>query len=261
MSAPDPNGLGETLKRAADAAKPRPVDVDAVLRASRARRRVRRSAIIGGVGAAAAALLIGGGVVAGLQGLGGPTTAEAPTAVESAELSPSQAEQSGDAGAATDERFMAPEQVNRCGTPVAAPTDAATSPLTVTVERPATPVQPGTTNSATIRVTNTGTDVVSGSLGEFAPITVAESGVTVWHSGPDGGALRQVSLAAGESIVLEGAFETRFCSESEDLGGGLPADLPGLESGEYGLSAVVTFTSPDGAITYLVSPLVPLSVG
>jgi hypothetical protein len=160
MSAPDPNGLGETLKRAADAATPHAVDVDAVLRASRARRRTRRSAIVGGVGAAAAVLVIGGGVMAGLQGLGGPTAAEAPTAFESAETSPDPAEEAGDAGAAEDLRFMAPEQVNRCGAPVAAPTDAATSPLTLTVEVPATLVQPGTTNPATIIVTNTGTEVV-----------------------------------------------------------------------------------------------------
>jgi hypothetical protein len=261
MSAPDPNGLGETLKRAADAATPHAVDVDAVLRASRARRRTRRSAIVGGVGAAAAVLVIGGGVMAGLQGLGGPTAAEAPTAFESAETSPDPAEEAGDAGAAEDLRFMAPEQVNRCGAPVAAPTDAATSPLTLTVEVPATLVQPGTTNPATIIVTNTGTEVVSGSLGEFAPITVAESGITVWHSGAGDLPLRRVSLAPGESTVLEGSFETRFCAEADDLGGSLPAGLPGLEPGEYGVSAIVSFTSPDGAITYLVSALAPLSIG
>lgn len=261
MSAPDPNRLGETLKRSADAATPRPIDVDAVLRASRARRRTRRSAIVGGVGAAAAVLVIGGGVMAGLQGLGSPTSAEAPTAFESADVSPEAAEEAGDAGAADDLRFMAPEQVNRCGAPVAAPTDAATSPLTVTVELQATAAQPGTTNAATVRVTNTGTGVVSGSLGEFAPITVAESGITVWHSGARDLPLRQVSLAPGESTVLEGSFETRFCAEADDLGGSLPSELPGLEPGEYGVSAIVSFTSPDGAIAYLVSPPSPLSVG
>jgi hypothetical protein len=261
MSAPDPNRLGETLKRAADAATPRPVDVDAVLRASSARRRARRTALVGGVGAVAAALLIGGGVMAGLQGLGGPTAAEAPTAFESAELSTDAVEEGGDAGAADDLRFMAPEQVNRCGAPVAAPTDAAASPLSVTVEVPATLVRPGTTNPVTVTVTNTGTDVVSGSLGEFAPITVAESGITVWHSGPGEGSLRQVSLAPGESTVLEGSFETRFCAEADDLGGSLRAGLPGLEPGGYGVSAIVSFTSPDGVLTSLISPLAPLSVG
>lgn len=261
MSAPDPNRLAETLKRAADAATPRQVDVDAVLRASRARRRSRRTAVVGGVGAAAAALLIAGGVMAGLQGLGRPTAAEAPTTLQSAELSPGQAEDGGDRGAADDLRFMAPEQVNRCGAPVAVPTDAATSPLTVTVEVPPGPVEPGTTNPATVRVTNAGTEVVSGSLGGFAPITVAESGITVWHSGPGEGPARQISLVPGQSTVLEGTFETRFCAEGDDLGGGLPARLPGLEPGEYGVSAIVPFTTPDGVFTYLVAPLAPLSVG
>jgi len=262
MSAPDPNTIGDTLKRAADAATPRPVDLDAVLQASRARRRSRRSAVVGGIGAAAAVLVIGGGILAGLQGLG-VQTADAPIAVESAESggdSPETAE-GGAADDATEARLVAPEQVNRCGAPVAAPTDAATSPLAVAVVAPAAPVPSGTTNAVTVTVTNTGTEVVAGAIGA-APLTVADAGITVWHSGP-GGDLppRPISLAPGESASLEGAFETRLCDAADDVGGGLRADLPGLEPGDYGVGAVLSFTGPDGAIAYLVSPLAPVSVG
>ncbi len=85
MSAPDPTGLGEDLKRAADAATPRPVDVDAVLAASRSRRRARRTAVVTGAGAVAAVLVVGG-LVFGLQRPGGDaTTADAPIASESAD--------------------------------------------------------------------------------------------------------------------------------------------------------------------------------
>jgi hypothetical protein len=261
MSAPDPNTIGDTLKRAADAATPRPVDLDAVLQASRARRRSRRNSIVGGIGAVAAVLVIGGGVMAGLQGLGGQT-ADAPIAVESAESggSPETAE-GGAANDATEARLVAPEQVNRCGAPVAAPTDAAASPLAVAVVAPAAPVQPGTTNPVTVTVTNTGTDVVAGAIGA-SPLTVADAGITVWHSGPgDDLPPQPISLAPGESASLEGAFETRFCDVADDVDGSLRADLPGLEHGEYGVGAVVSFTGPDGTITYLVSPLAPVSVG
>lgn len=264
MSAPDPDALGDTLKQAADAATPRPIDVDAVLRASRARRRSRRNAIAGGVGAAAAVLLIGGGVMTGLQGfqgLGGPDSAEAPVTLESAEsgVSPDDGDAADDA---TGQRLLAPEEVNRCGAPVAAPTDPATSPLAVAVEPPTTPVAPGTTSLALVTVTNTGTDLVEGTIDAVVPLTVADAGITVWHSGP-GEDLppRPITLGPGESTSLEGAFETRSCDEGDEIGGGLPTDLPALAPGAYGIGAVVSFTAPDGAITYLVSPLAPIDVG
>lgn len=265
MSAPDPDAIGDTLKQAADAATPRPIDVDAVLRASRARRRSRRNSIVGGVGVAAAVLLIGGGVLTGLQGLqgvGGPDSADAPVTLESAESGEAAPEaDDGAAEDATGQRLVSPEQVNRCGAPVAPPTDAATSPLAVAVE-PSTPVPPGTTSLAQVTITNTGTEVVEGTIDTVVPLTVAADGITVWHSGP-GEDLppRPISLAPGASTALEAIFETRSCDEADEIGGSLPADLPALAPGGYGVGAVVSFTAPDGAITYLVSPLAPVDVG
>lgn len=260
MSAPDPNTIGDTLKRAADAATPSSIDVDEVLRRSRARRRARRTAVLSTTGAVAAVLAVGG-LVLGLQRVGGPTTADAPAmeAAESADVATDSA-----AGGADDagQRLMAPEDVNRCGVAVAEATDAAASPLTVSVDAPAAPVRPGTSGPVTVTVTNSGTDSVTGAIHIDAPLTVAESGITVWNDGPvlDVGVLT-IELAPGESATLPGAFETRSCAPAVEGDTAPSALAPPLEPGDYGLSAIVTFTASDGAISYLISPLASFTVG
>lgn len=266
MSAPDPNEhvlLGERLKRAADAAAPTPIDVDDVLRRSRAARRSRRTGVVSGVGAVAVVLAVTG-LVFGLQGITGPAT-DGQIALESAE-SGAIAPESTEDGAfddATGPSLVAPHLVNRCGAQVATSTDAASGPLSVTVVPPAGPVPPGTSATITITVANTGDDVVSGVIAASTPVTVASSGITVWHSGPgDDAPAIPVTLAPGASISLEAEFETQACTEADDTGAPLPPDLPALESGEYELGAVVAFTDADGATTvHLVSPLAPFTVG
>jgi hypothetical protein len=261
MSAPDPNTIGDTLKRAADAATPNSIDVDEVLRRSRARRRARRTAVLSTTGAVAAVLAVGG-LVFGLQRVGGPTTADAPAmeAAESADAATDAA--TGGAPADESQRLMAPGDVNRCGAAVAAATDAATSPLAVSVDAPAAPVRPGTNGPAIVTVTNSGTDIVTGTLHIDAPLTVAESGVTVSNGGPvpDVGPL-PIDLAPGESATLPGSFETRSCDPAVEGDTAPSALAPPLEPGDYGLSAIVTFIGPDGAISYLISPLAPFTVG
>ncbi|WP_448003945.1 hypothetical protein [Agromyces bauzanensis] len=267
MSTPDPNEpdrLAERLKRAADAATPGTIDVDEVLRRSRAARRSRRTAIVGGVGAVAGVLAVTG-LVFGLQGIPGPTATDGQVALESAESGAVAPESTEDDALddATGSRLVAPYEVNRCGAPVAPSTDAASSPLSATVVPPAGPVPPGTSATITITVANTGDDVVSGVIAANTPVTVARSGITVWHSGAgDDAPAIQVTLAPGASIALEAEFETRACTEADDTGGPLPPDLPALAPGEYGLGAVVAFTDADGATTvHLVSPLAPFTVG
>lgn len=253
MSVPDPNdhGLSGRLKRAADAAAPRPVDVDDVLRRSRAARRTRRTAVVGGVGAVAGVLAVTG-LVLGLPGLRGPTATDGQVALESSESSGGAAED------AEDPRLLAPHEVNRCGAPVAPATDAATSPLVVTVEAPAAPVPPGSSNPVTVTVTNVGAGAVTGGIDLDAPLTVADSGITVSLPGPvpDLPPLA-IALAPGESAELQGSFETRSCDAAAD-GSTL---APVLGPGDYALSAVVSYTAPDGEISYLVSPLAPFTVG
>ncbi|MDF2575696.1 MAG: hypothetical protein K0S05_2608, partial [Agromyces sp.] len=207
---------------------------------------------------AVAGLLAVTGLVLGLPGLRGPTATDGQVALESAEsgdVAPEAAED------AEGSRLLAPYEVNRCGAPVAPATDAATSPLAVAVDTPSGPVRPGTSNPVAITVTNVGAEVVTGAIDLDAALTVASSGITVWQDGPvpDLPPLA-ITLAPGESAELQGSFETRRCSPP-DADGAPPAVAPALESGEYGVSAVVSYTAPDGVISYLISPLAPLTVG
>ena len=266
MSAPDPAGLGEDLKRAADAAKPRRLDVDAVLTASRSRRRARRTAVVTGAGAVAAVLVVGG-LVFGLQrtGGGGATTADAPITSQSAE-SAETATEGATGGAAEDAaglRLAAPETVNRCGAAVVPLAEASGTPLAVSVMPPVGQVAPGATAVVTVAVTNTGTEAVEGDLSRVPAITVADGDVVAWHSsGTSEAGAMHVALQPGDVVTLTGALSTLRCTSADDDGTGLPSDLPPLAPGPYTLSATVAFSTPaEGMVLLSSSPFVPVSVG
>lgn len=270
MSAPERNGagdrIGEQLSASADAATQRPIDVDAVLAASRARRRSRRGAILGGTAAAAVVLGLGGAVLGlsiGVGGIGVSTTAgdgalsEAPAADTMPEAGSESTE-----GDALGFALVPPEQVNRCGAPVTTPPAAGAGPLTVTVTAPAA-VEPGASAPAVATVTNTSDAAVSGRIRLAPALTVTEAGVTVWHTSGEADPLsRSIELAPGASIELTGSFEARRCGESDDRLAALPADLPALSPGSYEVSAIVVFTdvAHGAAIDYLVSPLAAVDV-
>ena len=263
MSAPDPTGLGDDLKRAADAATPRPVDVDAVLAASRSRRRARRTAVVTGAGAVAAVLVVGG-LVFGLQRPGGgATTADAPIASESGES----AEIAPEAGQGDDTTsglpLAAPESVDRCGAAVVPHAEAADSPLAVSVAPPVAPVPPGATASVAVTVTNMGSEVVTGDLSSLPTVTLADADVVVWHSsGTSEAAAMHVTLRPGEAVTLSGVLSALHCTAADDDGTGLPPDLPPLEPGPYAVSATVAFSTPaEGMVLLLPSPMMPVLVG
>ncbi|WP_022893161.1 hypothetical protein [Agromyces subbeticus] len=270
MSAPERNGagdrIGEQLSASADAATQRPIDVDAVLAASRARRRSRRGAILGGTAAAAVVLGLGGAVLGlslGVGGIGVSTTAgdgalsEAPAADTMPEAGSESAE-----GDALGFALVPPELANRCGEPVTAPPDAGAVPLTVAVTAPQA-VEAGASATAIVTVTNTSDAAVSGQIRLAPALTVAEAGVTVWHSSGEADPLsRSIELAPGASIELTGDFEARRCGEGDDRRTSLPADLPALSPGAYGMAAIVVFTdvAHGGAVDHLVSPLAAVDV-
>lgn len=265
MSAPDPTGLGEDLKRAADAATPRPVDVDAVLAASRSRRRARRTAVVTGAGAVAAVLVVGG-LVFGLQRPGGgATTADAPIASESAgsaETAPEIA--SGEsADDAAGLRLAAPESVDRCGAAVVPLAEASETPLAVSVAPPAAPVPPGATAPVTVTVTNIGSEVVTGDLASLPTVTIADADVVVWHSsGTSEAEAMHVTLQPGETVTLTGVLSALRCTAADDDGTGLPSDLPPLGPGPYAVGATVAFSTPaEGMVLLLPSPMMPVIVG
>ncbi|MBT2498321.1 hypothetical protein J7E25_04365 [Agromyces sp. ISL-38] len=261
MSADDPNRIRDGLKRAADDAAPRAIDVDAVLRASRARRRSRRTAVVG-AGGAAAALLAVGGLVMGLQGTGLLTTTSG-SAPESASIaeSPMQAREESADGFASDASLAPPEKMNPCGAPVAEATDATGGSLSVAVESVGA-VPTGGVGAARVTVTNSGPAAVEGELRVAPAMTIAAAGVTVWHSnGSVSPETTPVVLAPGESIQLEGLVEAVSCTETDEAAEAFPPGLPPLTPGSYGVTAVVVFVA-DGAdaVEYLVAPLAPLTV-
>lgn len=263
MSAPETSGpdrgLGEGLRRAADAATPRPIDIDRVLAASRGRRRSRRSAALG-VAATAAVLLAAGGLATAVNVLG-PNAAS-----DSALTSESAADTAPEAGseAGTDAsgiRLAAPEKVNLCGAPVATATDASGSGLVVTVEPPAA-LAPGATGDARVTVTNAGSTPVAGDLRVAPALTVAGSGITRWHTnGVVADTLTPVTLEPGASTTLDGPVTAVACSSDDELAEAFPPALPPLVPGDYAVTAVVMFIDHEtGAVEYLVSPLAPLPV-
>lgn len=263
MSAPETSGsdpgLREGLRQAADAAAPRPIDVDAVLAASRGRRRARRTAALG-VTATAAVLLAAGGIAIAVNGLGPYAASDSALTSESAGTAPEAGP-----GAAGDDaagiRLAAPEKVNLCGAPVAAATDASATGLIVAVEPPTT-VAPGATVEVRVSVTNAGPSRVTGELRAAPALTVADDGVTRWHTnGVVSDEFLPVDLEPGASVELEGPVTAVACSEADELGAAFAEGLPGLAPGGYAVSAIVMFTDAQtGATAYLVSPLAPIAV-
>ena len=253
MSGPERNEamLARELKAAADASTPRAIDVDQVLGASRAKRRARRTALLGGAGATAAVLAVGA-LVFGLQGgpLDQASTDASPESGAVAESAPEVAhdrDASGgpDAGAALDMPY-------RCGAPVASPADAATAPLSVRLVLPAN-VEPGTSVAVDVIVTNDGDATVSGTLSGVPGIAVDDDRAVVWHTSAPGGPATALDLAPGESITLPGSFETRRCDAGDEPLDTAATELPPLSPGSYGVRAVVGFVFASGSPDALVS--------
>lgn len=109
---------------------------------------------------------------------------------------------------------------------------------------------------ATVRLTNTSSQTVTGTTDGHPVIVLSQNGLVLWHrSGPiDQPGPLAVDLAPGESLDLGGYFEPVRCSSADDLGAGLPTGLPAVEPGEYQLSALLDFT-PDPSMGPLTSEL------
>jgi hypothetical protein len=259
MSDAERDELHEALRGAADAATPRAIDVDAVLHASRARRRARRSAVVGGAGAVAAVLAVGG-LVFGLQQGVGPTSGGAPAAVESAESGEAPAGQDSAGTPESATGFLThPADVIRCGAPAAATSDAATSALVVAVTPPRA-VAPGRAASATVTIANPGGTRIEGELWTMPVIAVVDHGTTVSRSLPADAAAVPISLEPGESTTVTGAIETTRCSTADAATPGPATSPEPLPAGAYELVAVVGFAPAGGEPMHLVSPLVPLTI-
>ena len=226
------------------------LDVNAIIRRSRARRLPRQLAA-----GSVFTLAIGGLAVASVQGIGALSTPTATTAGSTAveetarEGAPASGLSSSDEEytaasegvlSTTDAIKRAPaEKINLCGGPLAdvAPSE---SGLVLTVNFDDAKASADRIEG-TVTLTNTGDATVSGTTGTTPAITLSQGGIVLWHTnGPSTMMARDVNLAPGESIDYDAAFSPVVCGVEDDSAElGFRADLPSVGAGEYQLSAAM----------------------
>lgn len=215
---------------------PNRLDVSKVVRRTRARRLPQQLAAGGaGVAAIAAISIFGIQTSQFTQGSGG-TAGSAPTVAEDSQLA------DGDAETFATKRLPA-DRINLCGAPVAAAEPGA-SGLQLDVVSPATAPVGTAPLSATVRLTNTGTERVTGTT-LFAPaLTLSQNGVTVWHTnGAYDTSAVLVDLEPGASLEYVTVFTPVQCEPQDDELEQFRPDLPAVPAGAYELSAVIDFDS------------------
>ena len=228
------------------------LDVNAIIRRSRARRLPRQLAA-----GSVFTLAIGGLAVASVQGIGALSSTTT-TAAESSTMSEETAREGTPASglSSSEEEYTAAsegalstsadaikrapaEKINLCGGPLAdvAPSE---SGLVLTVNFDDAKASADRIEG-TVTLTNTGDATVSGTTGTTPAITLSQGGIVLWHTnGPSTMMARDVSLAPGESIDYDAAFSPVVCGVEDDSAElGFRADLPSVGAGEYQLSAAM----------------------
>lgn len=220
------------------------IDVDAVLRRARARRRPR-------------VLLAGAGGVLAVAGIAVPATLSS-SVLAGGDTSGGQAAdapylESEQDAAGTGETALRPgaQSLDRCMSPVTEIAPAA-SGLLVTVA----PVSASAADRdipVTVTLTNAGDERITGTTGARPSLTLAQDGITLWHTnGPEDLSARVVDLAPGQSMSYPASFDPVRCDTAAEQAGEFPADLPPLAPGTYRLSAVIPVTSDDGMVIEIV---------
>lgn len=230
------------------------IDVDAVIRRARARRRPR--VMLAGAGSvlAIAAIAVPAVLVNSIPGAGGGGAAL--TTVDGA-AADEPAPESAAGGAADSQAYDAVQRkaagtLNACGEP-AAEAVPAESGLVVTVA----PVDAAATDRGIpviVTLTNAGEERVTGTTGARPTVTFAGDGVVLWHTnGPEDLVARVVDLAPGQSMSYRTTFEPVVCGPADDAAEGFRPDLPGVGPGRYTLSAAIDVAGEDGSTTELVT--------
>jgi len=214
------------------------IDLDAVLRRSRARRRPRVAAaalvsslaVLGIVVPVSISLASpGAGTLSAGSAASSPDFGEAPDAAQ---------------GGATGPHFIkrAPaDKINLCTGTLAfvAPADDG---LALTVQ----PVdaQAGARDiPVTVTLSNNGTQRVTGSISPFPALTLSRDGVVLWHSnGPVPSLAQEIDLSPGASTTLTGTLQPVSCGVQDDSQESFRTDLPNLAPGQYQLSAALDFS-------------------
>lgn len=234
------------------------IDLDAVLRRSRARRRPRvgAAAIVGSLAVLGIVVPVGVSVAAGQPGLFSSSAGSASSAGDPSDTGGKTAPESvagGLTGGAVD--GVAPaNKVNLC-TGALAELAPATNGLVLTVG----PVDAAATDRdipATVTLTNNGASAFTGSASPFPALTLSRDGIVLWHSNGAVPSLAAViDLAPGASTSFSTTFEPLTCGVADDERTSFREDLPAVGAGTFGLSAVLDVSSNDGTSVLVSGPI------
>lgn len=235
---------------------PHSIDATTVIKRSRARRLPRQIAT-GAIGG----LAVLGITVIGVQALRLPDQSTI-TAIEqeSADSAPEGAF-GGDSAADGTERAPA-DRLNLCEGTVAEIVPSQ-SGLQLDVEFPATVPSGSAAITGIVRLTNTGTERVTGSTAPTPAMTISQDGIVLWHTnGPMIRSLAIVDLAPGESLEYQASIVPVRCTVADDLAEGFPEGLPALTPGAYELSAAIDFSpqSPEAGVDLVSGPRTPITL-
>ena len=212
------------------------IDAKQVIRRSRARRLPKQLAA-----GAGSALVLVGITVLGVQSLQlGPST----TSGEA----PAMQEQSGDSGTEADDSMITLKgataaEINECGAS-GITLDVNSIGLVLDVVFPATASAASERIDGTVIMTNITSETVTGSALGTPAITLAQDGITVWHTnGATDLSVTAVELAPGEAMEFPASFEPVRCEPEDERLEAFRPDLPPAGAGTYQISAVLDFSS------------------
>ena len=214
------------------------IDLDAVLRRSRARRRPRVAAvaIVSSLAALAVVVPVSISVASSSVTTTSLSAGSAASAPDSA-TAPEALEGGSTSGSGGVKRAPA-ERINLCGATLAAPAPADDG-LVLTVQ-PVDAAAGARDIPVTVTLTNTGAQRVTGSLSPFPTLTLSRDGVVLWHSnGAVPSLAQELDLAPGASTTFSATFEPVVCGAQDDTRPSFRADLPEAGAGDYQLSAAL----------------------
>jgi len=215
------------------------IDLDAVLRRSRARRRPRVAAA-----AIVSSLAVLGVVVPVSISVASSTTSTLSAGSAASASDDGKAPEAAGAGRPSGPGGVAQiniQGLNPCGAALTTPAPAADG-LVLTVQ----PVDAAASDReilVTVTLSNTGAAEVAGSLSPFPTLALSRDGLVLWHSnGPVPSIAQQIDLAPGASTTFTTTFEPVVCAAEDDGPSGFRSDLPAVGPGDYQLSAVINFS-------------------
>jgi hypothetical protein len=231
------------------------IDVDAVLRRVRARRRPRVLLAAAGSVVAIAAIAVPAVVVTSFG--------TSPETLSSSEYAPEAGPDAAGGAADSDAAMSRPsaERLNLCTAPVAE-LPPAENGLVIT----ATPVTaPAGSRSipVTVTLTNSSEIGILGTTASRPALTLSRDGITIWHTnGPSDPSARIVDLGPGESMTYETVFEPVVCAPEDDQREAFRPGLPAAGPGTYLLWAAIDVSHDDGsAIDLVTGPAVAVTLG